>query len=250
MKNKLLLFPVLFLILTGCKNTSDVNFNGETRLIPSKDGIELKADYYKTECNNKPLVILFHQAGYSRGEYREIAPKINELGFCCLAIDQRSGKKVNGILNESYKQAKNKNLKTEYLDALPDLRAAIDYVLVKNYARNIILVGSSYSASLIFILGTEYPEQVKGLVAFSPGEYFKYNDKQISEYASEIKCPIFITSSGTEKDNWENIYNNIKTEKKYYFPDFEGYHGAKSLWTTHNGNEKYWTELKSFLKQY
>ena len=48
---------------------------------------------------NAPVLVLFHQAGWSRGEYREIAPKLNELGYICLAIDQRSGKGVNGVAN-------------------------------------------------------------------------------------------------------------------------------------------------------
>lgn len=251
MRYKQYLIMVIFMILMGCNNSSKKDFDGDTYSIPSADGIELKAEFYKTECNEKPLILLFHQARYSRGEYREIAPRLNALGFCCLAIDQRSGNEVNGVVNESHKQAVEKGLKTEYVDALPDLKATLDYVKEKNFAPNgVILIGSSYSASLIFILASEYAEQVKGLIAFSPGEYFKHKDKQISEYAKNVNAPVFITSSATEKENWEAIYDSLQTEKDYFLPDFEGYHGAKALWDENEGNEKYWEKLKVFLTRY
>ncbi len=243
-------FLFFLVMIMGCDSEKN-KFTGETLSIPGKDGIRIRADFYRTECLNKPLILLFHQAGYSRGEYREIGPKLNALGFCCLAIDQRSGSIVKDVINETAGQAKKKGLNTEYIDALPDLCATIDYVLEKNYASNgVILLGSSYSASLIFISGSKYKEQVKGLVAFSPGEYFTFDGKSISEFAGDVSCPVFITSSQTEKDEWEEIYRQIKSEKTFYLPDFKGYHGAKALWEENNGNESYWEALKDFLNRY
>lgn len=242
---------IIILLISGSLNSSDKNFDVETFIIPSEDGVELNAEFYKTKCSEKPLILLFHQAGYSRGEYREIAPKLNKLGFCCLAIDQRSGNVVNDVTNEAYKQAKIKGLKTDHISALPDLKATLDYVIKNNYtSKGVILLGSSYSASLIFILASGETEQIKGLIAFSPGEYFKYNGKKISDYAMDISCPVFITSAHTEKENWNAIYDNISSQKKYFLPDFEGHHGAKALWSKNEGNDKYWDALKSFLNQY
>ena len=246
-----LILPILILILSACHNVAGQDFEGETLLIPSKDGIELKAEFYKSDCGEKPLILMFHQAGYSRGEYREIGPNLNKLGFCALAIDQRSGSKVNGVKNEAAEQAKKKGLKTDYVSALPDLQATLDYVLEKNLAPNgVILMGSSYSSSLIFILASEHPEHVKGLMAFSPGEYFKYNGEAIPDYAKNVKCPVFVTSAGNEKKNWEAIYDNVNSEKKYYLPESKGFHGAKALWSTNEGNDKYWEPVKEFLSQY
>jgi len=43
----------------------------------SEDGVVISADFYasKKEVKQKTLIILFHQAGSSRGEYKTIAPK-------------------------------------------------------------------------------------------------------------------------------------------------------------------------------
>ena len=170
MKLSKLILPLLILTISLCHTAYSQDFKGETLLIPSKDGIELKAEFYKSDCGDKPLILMFHQAGYSRGEYREIGPNLNKLGFCALAIDQRSGSKVNGVKNEAVEQAKKKGLETDYISALPDLEATLKYVLENDLAPNgVILLGSSYSSSLIFILASEHPEHVKGLMAFSPG---------------------------------------------------------------------------------
>ncbi len=251
MKLTKLILPILILMIAVCHSSYGQDFRGETLSITSTDDIELKAEFYNSDCDEKPLILLFHQAGYSRGEYREIGPKLNELGFCALAIDQRSGSKVNGIKNDAVEQAKKKGLKTDYVSAFADLEATLDYVLEKQLAPNgVILLGSSYSSSLIFVLASEHPEHVKGLAAFSPGEYFKYDGRQISDFAKKVKCPVFITSAGNEKKNWEDIYDNVNSKKQFYLPETKGYHGAKALWSTNEGNEKYWEALKVFLSQY
>ncbi|NOQ27921.1 MAG: alpha/beta fold hydrolase [Bacteroidales bacterium] len=249
---RLRLFTVIIIIgisLSFTNSEQKPDFNGKTITIEGTDGIKIHADIYDANIDeNLPIILLFHQAGYSRGEYRSIAPKLNELGYACISIDQRSGNKVNGIINETHLQAVKNRLDTKYIDALPDLRATIDYALEKYQNRKVILWGSSYSSSLIFILGTEYKNQVKALLAFSPGEYFSYQDKEIKDFASLVECPVFITSSGTEKKNWESIYEAINSKKYFYLPDFKGKHGSKALWESNQGNEKYWNEVKQFLK--
>jgi hypothetical protein len=45
---------------------------------PSGDGVTCTADLYRVHPDPAtPFIVLFHQAGYSRGEYREIAPRLN-----------------------------------------------------------------------------------------------------------------------------------------------------------------------------
>ncbi|MFO7938187.1 MAG: hypothetical protein R6U66_00390, partial [Bacteroidales bacterium] len=141
MKNKLFILSALIMLMLGCKQNNETAPERESVVINSTDSLMLKGDYYPNAGNEKPLILLFHQAGYSRGEYREIAPKLNELGFRCLAIDQRSGKEVNGITNEAFEQASEKGLSTDYVDALPDLRAAVEYAQRHYKAKEIILWG-------------------------------------------------------------------------------------------------------------
>ncbi len=91
----------------------------------SLDGLLISADLYGDISNKTPMILLFHQAGWSRGEYREIAPKLVELGFNCMAIDQRSGDSVNDVQNETKVRAEEAGKSTSYLDALQDMEAAL-----------------------------------------------------------------------------------------------------------------------------
>jgi len=48
--------------------------------IDSLDGLKITADLYmKSSDKAQPFIVLCHQAGWSRGEYREIAPKLNAI---------------------------------------------------------------------------------------------------------------------------------------------------------------------------
>ncbi|RLD20113.1 MAG: hypothetical protein DRI71_10755, partial [Bacteroidetes bacterium] len=94
---------------------------------PSTDGLELTADLYITNDKTAPFIVLFHQARWSRGEYLEIALKLNMLGYNCMAVDLRSGGEVNGVNNESFTAAKKAMKATQYIDAYQDIDAAMKY---------------------------------------------------------------------------------------------------------------------------
>ncbi len=227
---------------------NQTEFKGEIVEFPSMDELEITADVYLIPDKDAPFILLFHQAGWSRGAYREIAPKLNQMGFNCMAIDQRSGNEINGLKNETTARAKAKGLDIQYTDAYPDLQAAINYVY-KEYKPTVLLIwGSSYSASLSLILAEKNMEMLDGVLAFSPGEYFKFEGKRIADFAKNLQMPVFITSAQNEENYWKSIYEVIPSKYKMKFvPDFEGYHGSRALWQAHGGHEKYWDELKKFL---
>ena len=250
-----LFFPVFLFVSLGSfgfnNETPERQELGEmiTTTFKAADGLTVTADVYATKNPDAPWIILFHQAGYSRGEYREIAPKLNDLGFNCMAVDQRSGEGVNGVENETFKAAKSKNLKTKYPDAYPDLEAALQHVKNKFKSKKTIIWGSSYSASLVFILASNYQSDVAALAAFSPGEYFTFDGKKIANYAAEVACPVFVTSSKSEHKDWKKIFENVTTKAKVGFlPSEKGFHGSKALWSSKEGHEEYWDALTKFLK--
>lgn len=238
---------LLFLHQGSMAQEQKTGFQGETIQFNSGDGIRVTADLYMTENSDAPFIILFHQAGYSRGEYREIAPRLNALGYNCMAVDQRSGKEVAGIQNLTHKAASEKNLPTEYLDALTDIEAA--YVYVKHGIKpgKLILWGSSYSASLMFYMGSEHHKNISGILAFAPGDYFKINGKEIKTFAAKVTAPVFVTSAKNEYPKWKSIYDAVQTEKFSYLPENEGKHGSKALWKNNPGHEKYWDAVEKFL---
>ncbi len=224
----------------------------ETIQFPAADGLLVTADLYQWHAEDAPFIILFHQAGWSRGEYKEIAPKLGELGFNCMAVDQRSGKAVNEVNNETAKLAKTKKLKVAYPDALPDMRAALRLVGSRYPDAKRIAWGSSYSSALVLVLAGEEPELMDAVLSFSPGEYFvKYGKSKdfVKSAAAKIKHPVFITSSKSEHKAWKKIYAAIpSTSKTSFLPKTAGNHGSRALWAKHEDASDYWVAVQAFLK--
>jgi len=220
---------------------------------PSMDGLAITADtYIAHEDKRTPLIVLFHQAGWSRGEYLEIAPKLNKLGFNCIAIDQRSGESVNGIANETALRASQADKQTRYIDALPDIEASLRYVKSQYNDSKIIAWGSSYSAALVLQLAGNQPDLVDGVLSFAPGEYFAKQGKSnswVKNSAMHINVPVFITSARIEKNSWSAIYEAIKSDQKSSFlPKSKGNHGSRALWDQFKDSDQYWKAVNEFLK--
>ena len=244
---KLLAGYILMLIAT-VSLASDSN----TVTFSSADDVLITADTYIAHTSEKtPLIVLFHQAGSSRGEYNEIAPRLSQLGFNCIAVDLRSGEYSRGKDNETAIRASNAGLSTNYADALPDLIAALQYTRKKYKHNKVIAWGSSYSASLVLKVAGDYPQLIDGVLAFSPGEYFSHLGKSktwIRDSAKNIKAPTFITSSKDEADSWNVIYEAIPSKTKTSFiPATAGRHGSRALWNKYDDSEDYWQAVSKFL---
>jgi len=210
----------------------------------AKDSVIITADTYFIK-GIQPTVLLCHQAGFSRGEYIDTAKKLNELGFSCMAIDQRSGKEVNGLVNQTALDANAKKMNVGYAGAKQDLEAAIDYLYEMNGNQPIILVGSSYSASLTLWIGSEN-KKVKAAAAFSPGEYLK--GINLAETIKLLKIPTFVTSSQRETPPVEKLLSNVKPKYITHFkPEVKGIHGSRALWNSTEGYEAYWNAFKTFI---
>ncbi|MFI5073144.1 MAG: hypothetical protein ACHP8A_19910, partial [Terriglobales bacterium] len=57
----------------------------------TSDGVTIYANFYPAKASSQPMILLFHQAHSNRYEYSSIAPRLEALGFSCLATDQRFG---------------------------------------------------------------------------------------------------------------------------------------------------------------
>ncbi len=227
---------------------SDHDFSGEAVNFKASDGVNVTADLYMAHEAKAPFIILYHQAGYSRGEYRSIAPMLNNMGFNCLAVDQRSGDQVNNVINETHKVALTEQLPTEYLDAIPDMEAAYLYVKYSIKPEKIILWGSSYSAAILFYMASVHHKNLDAILCFAPGNYFKINNKELKTFAAKITCPVFVTSAKSEYKNWKDIYEAVKSEKSSFLPETEGKHGSKALWNNNPSHQAYWAAVSKFLK--
>ncbi len=211
----------------------------------AKDGLAVVGDWYPAAKSDAPIILLCHQARFSRGEYSEIAPRLNKYGFSCLAIDQRCGDRVNRIENETAKLAKEKGLNTEYKDAELDIVAAVKY-LKEKYKKRIIIFGSAYSASLALMVAKENDE-VAAVIVFSPAEYF--DDKTfVAAHCEGLDKPLFAISSKDHADELTDLIKDVVSRLKVqYIPKEEGESGAKMLWSDKPDNQEYWIALMSFL---
>ncbi|MEM7782784.1 MAG: peptidylprolyl isomerase [Planctomycetota bacterium] len=226
----------------------------ETITFQSADGVSVTANAYCPLAKSAPFIVLCHQAGWSRGEYREIAPKLNEMGFNCMAIDQRSGGEVNGIKNATMVAAESEGKSTNFTDAEQDIIAAIEYAK-KTYADGkLILWGSSYSSALAIRIAGENEGLVDGVLAFAPGEYFQRFGKPadwVTRSAKNLNIPVFITSAKAEQPKWASIYEAIPSETKTSFvPETKGNHGSRALWIKFEDSDSYWKATREFLSQY
>ena len=206
----------------------------------------MTADLYEVD-KPKGFILLCHRSHCNRAEYRETAPQLNELGYLCLAIDQRSGMKVFGETNETKDRAKSKGLATGYLDAKQDIEAAIDYAYELNDKNKIILLGSSYSASVALLVSTQ-TDKIKATIAYSPGEYLK--GINLANEIKRIDKPTYVTSPKTEIKQVTDITKNLSPKLLTHFiPAVDGFHGSKTLWKEVDGHETYWKSLENFLKK-
>jgi len=243
---KVLFSIVLSLLLGGqirAKIKDTITFNAE-------DGLIVTADLYASHPNDAPFVILFHQANWSRGEYIEIAPMLNKTGLNCMAVDLRSGGKINKIVNLTNQRATKLGKPTDYVDALQDMKSAVKYVKLRYKKAKLIIWGSSYSASLAIKLTGDNPTLIDGAIAFSPGEYFK-NKAYIRTSAKNVNCPVFITSALKEAKEWKEIFDTIPSKhKRSFLPTTPGNHGSRALWSKFGGSKDYWRAVSEFLHQY
>jgi dienelactone hydrolase len=227
--------------------SSSLCMKGQQKIeFPSRDGVMITANLF-LQNDTLPYMILCHQAGYSRAEYDETGSKFCKFMYNCLAIDLRSGNEVNGVKNETAAHAKEKNKPTSYLDSEQDILAAIDYAFSKS-RKKVMLVGSSYSASLVLKIAAK-DERVKAVIALSPGEYFG-KSYSLKDNVKSIPVPVFVTSSKEEAPALTKLLEGIKADKKQQFiPASKGDHGSKALWKSNQNAHEYWLAILMFMRQ-
>jgi hypothetical protein len=214
--------------------------------INSKDGLVVHGNLFEVDPEF-PTILLCHQGSFNKFEYADIAPKLNQLGFNCLAIDQRSGGSFANHNNETHNLAVKENFDTDFLEAEKDIETAINY-LYKRYNKKVTVWGSSYSSILSLFLANNV--NLNAIIAFSPSDFFKDERPMISEVISNIEKPYFITSSKGESKILIDIMKTIdqKSNQLHFVPKSLGFHGSRSLWENQIGAKEYWDSLKKFLE--
>jgi len=231
-------FILLIFGLTNLKAQDKVTFT-------TQDNLTVVANLYEVDPSY-PYIILLHQANYSKGEYKEIAISLLKLKYNCLAVDLRNGGTVNSVPNETINNVKEAGVLSTMYDAKKDVEAAVDFIYKKTN-QEVILFGSSYSGSLALIVGEDSPN-VKAIIAYSPGEFFR-NKILIHDELGGIDKPVYVAGTKTEYDYLKRFTELIPKEFLVLFQpqNNEGKHGAKALWKSEEGSQEYWLSLLMFI---
>jgi len=218
-------------------------------ILTAADGVKVYARSYATAKPGAPVVLLFHQAGSSKTEYDPIAPRIVQLGMNVLAIDQRSGGDLYVPGNETVEHLGG-SVK-DYMSTLPDLEAALTWAKQTHPNAPVYIVGSSYSAALVFLLAARHPHEIAAVAAFSPNEYLP-DKNAVHSAAREIHVPVFIDSASdkSEIDAARSIYAVVPSAKKVDYVPTTGIHGASTMRVDRNpgGAEANWSAFSAFLR--
>lgn len=218
-------------------------------VLTAPDGVKIYARSYPAQNAHAPVLLLFHQAGSGKSEYAPIAPRLVELGFNVLAVDQRSGGDLYEPGNETV--AHLGASAPDFMSALPDLETALTWARRTYPATPVYLLGSSYSAALVFLVAARHPREVAAVIAFSPGEYLD-NKTAVHAAARQVRVPVFIDSSSdkSEIDAARSIYAAVASPKKVQFVPPSGIHGASTLREDRDpgGAPANWAALSAFLR--
>ena len=194
-KRKTSIITLALMLLCGCSSAAQAP--GREVTFETEDGITIYADVHEIR-KDAPLILLFHQGGASaRGEYAPIIPWLLENGFNVMAIDQRLGSDMFGGVNRTKAVVGDRGW--GFCDAYPDVEAALRYARERFTARP-FLWGSSYSATLAIRLAAAHPEEVAGVLAFSPagGQPMKGCDPEM--HVEELKVPLLVLRPATEME--------------------------------------------------
>jgi dienelactone hydrolase len=234
MSYKLIIHSVLvaFLLTTSACNAQSPATgikSNEVALVNAKRG-KIKATYYPA-VTSKALILLFHQAGENQSEYNDIVPRLVQAGYSALTVDQRGG----GLFGSM-------------IDGKPDMEAALLWAQDKGVP--VIIWGSSYSASIVYLLAAEHPSKIKAALAFSGGNYL--GGQRVLEAARKVTIPIFATSAPDEVSEMKPILDLAPSPHKLFFsPKLGGVHGSGTLSPKNNprGAEENWTAVLAFLNK-
>jgi dienelactone hydrolase len=259
MNIKTIIYSLSFLfVLSSCSKTESNSDSGlseelstEEEAAGSKevvfsapDGLSITADYYPNKKAEK-VVLLFHQAEFSRGEYKDIAPRLVEKGYACLAVDLRSGNVCNEIINQTAAKAKKQKLNQSFISALPDVKAAVNYA-AQNIDKKIVVWGSSYSAGLGMMAAVD-DGRITRVVAISPGDWYNRQDV-LKNKIRNLKTPVFITGGKAELDNVKKLAAVVPQEfLVFYTPEKNTDHGSKSMWKGKPGGKELFQAVTNFL---
>jgi len=223
----------------------------------SLDQLKVTADLYSVGDKHAPTIVLVHQSGASRGEYRQIAPRLQELGFNALAVDSRWGERDrwNGVINETAARfgtpaiaasGDASKIRAVHQAAAQDVRAALKWLDANDYTGARILWGSSISANLVLKVAADPTQRVAAVLSFSPGEYDKDQPNELRSAIAGLQLPTLIACGAEEEDTSKPVFDAISSTQKVFYRAIDGRHGSSIL----IDDPENWAGITAFLNSF
>lgn len=238
---------VLLLLLPAAASATQVPYAGPHAVtLKAADGALVHGWHHP---GAGPLILLFHQAAGSAAEYDDIGLRLYAMGYSVLAIDARAGGDMFGRPNTTAQAFK--DVGRDWIQALPDLEAALAWSKGQRDGQRVVLWGSSYSAALAFLLAAKHPDRVAAVLAFSPGEYLKTQKGAVARAVVHTKSPIFLMTPSKEAKTVAPILEALKGKRASVHVLDSAVHGSSALIAKRcKGAAKNWKPVLAFLKRY
>ena len=212
----------------------------ESHMVNTDEGSSIHLDYYAPEGTPKAAIVLLHSLRANTCEYGDFPEKLAAAGFATVAVDLRIGAS-NGLCQNLTKAST-----TDIFDAFVDVETAVRWIQQKTGLQKVILSGSSTSGVMVLDYAGLHPDQVLGVVAYSPVSPDLDLTQEVIRFAPKIAAPVLMIMPENEIGFPTQLLPLIgSTRKNMYIPKV-GIHGASGLITDGMAEDYQQTTLAFF----
>jgi dienelactone hydrolase len=209
-----------------------------TIALQTVDGVAVTADMYEPTGSRAGCVLLLHQSGGSRGEYRVIGPQLAARGWRALAADLRFGRqdRSTGVPNETGRGVGAPAIldrnDAEARRALvrasrADVEAALRH-LTTGGCRDVVIWGSS-ATTIPALERTKDDPRVCAAILFSPGEYMREDPEAVRKMARAVQRPVLVVHGREEAELAVPVAEAVPLALRTVHASDLGAHGSSIL---------------------
>jgi pimeloyl-ACP methyl ester carboxylesterase len=125
-----------------------------------------------------------------------------------------------------------------------DMEAGLKWLDENQVTGPRFVLGSSFSAMLVFRLAAEHP--VAGVLAFSPGEYDDNRPDLVRQWAAAVTAPVLSVAAPDEEALVSPVASAVTAPGSQFVTAPAGRHGASIL----DADERNWMTLATFLSHH
>ena len=181
----------------------------QTVTFDAPDGARIVGSFYAARQENSPAVLMLHQFGGTRADYKDLAAQFQANGMAVLTIDGRG-------FGESTKRADGSTISVSQSNEAvagmkSDVAAAVKFLVEqKNVDKSRIgIAGASYGSSLAIIYAGENSE-IKAVALVSPGTNYFGNLPTMPAMEKYAARPVLIIAA---EDDQESATASHKLDK-------------------------------------